>query len=208
MKYLIITFISLFVYSSIWIVAAEEMGWQVCTREYSPVCAKVQVQCFRAPCYPIYKTYSNKCMMRTNPQATLSHLDVCTAFEENNSSIISDWLKASIDSQYNNLLLKIWMLDKPAQLTRLIALDWKINDAMALLVPNASLWLIEEMKNDKLRQIFSYLKDLNTAETYKLEESINWKHYLFRDSVKCEWVKFKCMDWETAFFDDVWCGCQ
>ena len=50
--------------------------------EYAPVCAKVQVQCFRAPCYAIYTTYSNQCMMSAETQATFVHSDTCTTYEE------------------------------------------------------------------------------------------------------------------------------
>jgi len=32
-----------------------------CTREYMPVCGEVEVQCFKAPCDPIKKTFPNKC---------------------------------------------------------------------------------------------------------------------------------------------------
>lgn len=34
---------------------------KACTMEYAPVCAEVQVQCIKAPCYPIQKTFWNKC---------------------------------------------------------------------------------------------------------------------------------------------------
>ena len=33
-----------------------------CTMQYSPVCWSVQVQCIRAPCYPIRQTFGNLCM--------------------------------------------------------------------------------------------------------------------------------------------------
>ncbi len=34
-----------------------------CTMEYAPVCWEKQVQCIKAPCNPIQKTYSNKCIL-------------------------------------------------------------------------------------------------------------------------------------------------
>lgn len=40
-----------------------------CTREYMPVCGKVQVQCIKAPCPPIDTTFSNRCMAE-NAKAT------------------------------------------------------------------------------------------------------------------------------------------
>ena len=47
-----------------------------CTMEYAPVCGEKQVQCVKAPCYPIQKTYSNKCMMNAdnNPSMPVSFL--------------------------------------------------------------------------------------------------------------------------------------
>lgn len=35
----------------------------ICTMEYAPVCWSKQVQCIKAPCYPVKYTYSNICMM-------------------------------------------------------------------------------------------------------------------------------------------------
>lgn len=43
---------------------------KVCTREYMPVCAEVQIQCIKAPCYPIRQTFSNKCELESNSLAT------------------------------------------------------------------------------------------------------------------------------------------
>lgn len=42
----------------------------VCTAEYMPVCAKVVAQCVTTPCEAIEKTFSNKCRLNANPNAT------------------------------------------------------------------------------------------------------------------------------------------
>lgn len=39
----------------------------VCTADYNPVCAKVEVQCITAPCDPVRETFSNRCMALNNP---------------------------------------------------------------------------------------------------------------------------------------------
>lgn len=39
----------------------------VCTDQYEPVCGYVQVQCIKAPCYPVAQTFSNTC------EATKAH---------------------------------------------------------------------------------------------------------------------------------------
>ena len=37
-----------------------------CPQIYDPVCASVQVQCIKAPCEPILKTFSNRCMAQAS----------------------------------------------------------------------------------------------------------------------------------------------
>ena len=39
---------------------------RICTLEYAPVCAQVEVQCVREPCNPINETFSNRCMAGDN----------------------------------------------------------------------------------------------------------------------------------------------
>lgn len=43
-----------------------------CTMEYAPVCGSKQVQCIKAPCDPIKKTYSNMCMMNADGASFVS----------------------------------------------------------------------------------------------------------------------------------------
>ena len=47
--------------------AKEDHSQKICTMEYAPVCAEVQVQCIKAPCYPVQQTFSNACMADDNP---------------------------------------------------------------------------------------------------------------------------------------------
>ena len=49
----------------------------ICTTEYVPVCAKVQIQCIKAPCEPIEQTFGNKCAMEANKLATFLHDGEC-----------------------------------------------------------------------------------------------------------------------------------
>lgn len=49
-----------------------------CTMEYAPVCAKVEIQCIKAPCEPIEQTFGNRCMMEANKLATFLHEGECT----------------------------------------------------------------------------------------------------------------------------------
>lgn len=45
-------------------------GRIVCTHEYLPVCASVNIQCVTTPCETVEETFSNKCMFNANPNAT------------------------------------------------------------------------------------------------------------------------------------------
>lgn len=57
--------------------ARDEM---FCTMQYQPVCGAKQVQCIKAPCYPIYQTYGNSCVLGSEG-ATFIHEGECTAAE-------------------------------------------------------------------------------------------------------------------------------
>ena len=45
-------------------------GRIVCTQEYAPICANVKIQCVTQPCETVEETFSNKCMLNANPNAT------------------------------------------------------------------------------------------------------------------------------------------
>lgn len=55
-------------------------GGTACYDLYQPVCTAQQVECFAAPCYPVYKTYSNSCFAGLE-NATILHEGECTAAE-------------------------------------------------------------------------------------------------------------------------------
>ena len=65
----------------------------MCTMDYRPVCASVQVQCIKAPCDPIQQTFGNACMMNANKNASYLHDGEC------GSSILdgSRWTLQSFD---------------------------------------------------------------------------------------------------------------
>ncbi len=45
----------------------EQREAEACAEIYEPVCATVNVQCVRAPCYPVNETFSNACEACRNP---------------------------------------------------------------------------------------------------------------------------------------------
>ena len=52
----------------------------MCTMQYQPVCGAKQVQCIKAPCYPVYHTYGNSCTMNAEG-GTYLHEGECNASE-------------------------------------------------------------------------------------------------------------------------------
>lgn len=40
---------------------------QACTKEYVPVCGRLQIQCVTTPCDPLMQTFANKCIACANP---------------------------------------------------------------------------------------------------------------------------------------------
>ena len=67
---------------------AKEEG-TVCTMEYAPVCAKVHVQCIKAPCDPILQTFGNRCMMNANSLAEYLYDGECRSGSEDLSTCVS-----------------------------------------------------------------------------------------------------------------------
>ncbi len=61
-------------------VPAHASTGQMCYELYKPVCALQQVECFAAPCYPVYHTYSNECFANV-ANAKILHEGECTAAE-------------------------------------------------------------------------------------------------------------------------------
>lgn len=87
--------------------ASAESSDMLCTMEYAPVCAKVQVQCIRAPCYPVYQTFSNSCVMSQTSQAMMAHIGECTSGETGAPAVLSDRLKNSLKRQYDVFSVRI-----------------------------------------------------------------------------------------------------
>lgn len=59
-------------------ITCPEKRGDVCAEIYEPVCAEVQVQCFRAPCPPIKQTFSNSCEACRNTMVSSYVKGECT----------------------------------------------------------------------------------------------------------------------------------
>lgn len=83
----------------------------ICTMEYAPVCASVQVQCIKAPCPAIEQTFGNTCQMNANSLAKFlykwecwkpnSDLSNCESYFDgcNNCSVV-DWKLSACTLMY------------------------------------------------------------------------------------------------------------
>lgn len=83
----------------------------ICTMEYAPVCASVQVQCIKAPCPAIEQTFWNTCQMNANPLAKFLYewecwnpkpdLSNCESYFDwcNNCSVV-DWKLSACTLMY------------------------------------------------------------------------------------------------------------
>lgn len=79
----------------------------VCTMEYAPVCAKVNVQCIKAPCESIEQTFGNRCMMEANKLATFLYEGECWSKEIECPQYINPWPDYCKDG-----ILKDWWVDE------------------------------------------------------------------------------------------------
>lgn len=62
----------------------------ICTMEYAPVCAEVEVKCVKAPCPPIKQTFGNKCQMNANKNAKFLYEGECREDNDNKESDLSN----------------------------------------------------------------------------------------------------------------------
>lgn len=178
-----------------------------CTMEYAPVCAKVEVQCVRAPCYPIYKTYSNRCEMNAERNTKEVHDDVCATNEEGGPVVLSEKLKENLTKQMTAFEKMLEKFEKKIQLTKFQSLASRIKDRL-LIERKYPLTLEQEMRADTIKYALQFLGDRTQTSIWNLEEQLTGKRYLFRDTEKCSLVRIKCMDGESFFNDEIGCGCK
>lgn len=69
---------------------------QKCDKITSPVCWEIQVQCIKAPCYPIEQTFSNQCELEKNNLATFLYAGKC----------VWDTTKQKLQKQWNTIIKK------------------------------------------------------------------------------------------------------
>ena len=57
--------------------SVSESNETVCTADYVPVCGTVAIECISAPCESIEETFSNRCTLNANPNASYLHDGEC-----------------------------------------------------------------------------------------------------------------------------------
>lgn len=58
-----------------------------CTTDINPVCAKINIQCIKAPCNPINQTFNNSCEACKNPLVESYEKDECSNITEKSSTL-------------------------------------------------------------------------------------------------------------------------
>ena len=122
--------------SNSWVIEWSEP--KACTREYNPVCGYKTVQCIKAPCYPIYETYSNTCLANND-----------------NSEIIHNWkcISPLLQNKIQNNLTKI-MEKIPSE---------KIEKSVELVSQKIDLIILKDNISEFKKSIYKYLKSLLQA---------------------------------------------
>lgn len=181
----------------------------MCTMEYSPVCAKVQVQCIRAPCYPVYQTFSNMCVMSQNSQAVFAHNGVCELTEEGSRAVLSTRLQNSLKRQYDVFFTRIALLDPSVKLSKLETIDARIASRLTTLsLSTIPMTLSQEMMADKIKYALLFLQNLVQSDISYTKDEISGMRYTSKDSAMCSNIRFYCSTTETPFFTDKGCGCK
>lgn len=208
MKTFFLSVLAFFGYMTVSLVSAASSDF-MCTMEYAPVCAKVQVQCIRAPCYPIYETFSNSCVMSQNSQATLVHNGECKSSETGVPAVLSEKLQNSLKRQYDAFVVHISWLSVNDRIARLEIIDSRIKTRLATFSINTfPLTLVQEMQNDKMKYALIFLQNLVETDISYLTDELSGMRYISKDANMCSNIKFYCSTTEIPFFNDKGCGCK
>lgn len=87
---------------------SNEDDERMCTMDYNPVCAKVQIQCITTPCNPILETFSNACMAWDNE--IVYAWECNTKLSEKEVTLYNTIKSSKLDDKYQEKVYKV--LDK------------------------------------------------------------------------------------------------
>lgn len=103
--------ISLFIYN-IW-----HSSFSICTMEYSPMCWEKKIECVKAPCEPIKKTYWNKCQLNSEKATLVYYWECLEKKKEDKVNKTLDKFFSDLEDNYkkevaNKIISKIDLLLK------------------------------------------------------------------------------------------------
>lgn len=132
----------------------------ICTMEYAPVCASVQVQCIQAPCPPLKETFGNRCQMEANGLAKFLYEGECE-FENENKEIDLNNCETYFDG-CNNCSVVNWELlactlmycENPSEPKCTKTKEWNVSMANPASVYCENNWWTLEIQNQKDGQIW------------------------------------------------------
>jgi len=78
----------------------ENTDNQICTMDYRPVCAQVEVQCVTTPCNPIDETFSNACSAWDNK---IIYTGECNSLVDSQKFLKYKKYDTTINARLNNL---------------------------------------------------------------------------------------------------------
>lgn len=146
---------------SIPVTTTENTESPICTMEYAPVCAKVQVQCIKAPCGSMLETFSNSCMAGDNE--IIFTWSCNTKLSDNDISFYNSIKTSKLDSKIQDKVYNF--IDNYKKIL------FKYNSTLQKKINNKVLILVDEYISDIL---------LNYPQDSSLPESVNNKYLMLK----------------------------
>ena len=122
---------------------------KVCTMEYAPVCAQMEVQCFASPCYPVYQTFSNTCQAWENK---ILFQGSCT-----------DYINADLHKKLENKRSEVEKIISKIDTTTLIKLNERIDQHIKMTKMSR---IAVEMQKEKITK-YAFIKSVVNEKLMK-----------------------------------------